>query len=34
MWAERPLRLPPWSLAACDGGFRNDNGTIDDTLNS
>jgi hypothetical protein len=35
LWADRTLELPPWSLAACDGGWRNEppNG-IDDTLSS
>lgn len=35
LWADRPLPLPPWSLAACDGGWRNPPPRgIDDTLNA
>jgi hypothetical protein len=35
LWADRPLELPPWSLAACDGGWRNEVAHgIDDTLSS
>jgi hypothetical protein len=34
-WADRPLELPPWSLAACDGGWTNPPARgIDDSLNS
>jgi hypothetical protein len=34
-WADRPLNLPPFSLAACDGGWKNPPPrAIDDSLNS
>jgi hypothetical protein len=32
-WADRPLQLPPWSLASCDGGWKNPCPQgIDDTI--
>jgi hypothetical protein len=33
LWADRELHLPPWTLAACDGGWRNPPGKgIDDRV--
>jgi hypothetical protein len=33
-WVDRPLDLPPWTLGATDGGWRNGPRAIDDSLSS